>query len=337
MGFHETIAADEQTRFESYGAELVEIQRRRAAKGGSVQRALHVKAHTGVVGELTVSAPESAHSGVFSTPGQSYPAYVRFSNGSSHAQSDKAPDVRGVAVKLVGVPGPKLIPGLEQEQTQDFLFINDPALPFRDPREFMAFVRAAKGGPALMVPKLLAGVGLGRGVSILKRALSSPKVLSFATHAFHTGAPISFGSSAAKLGLFPVARAADAAAVVGAAGSGEHFLRDDLALRLKNGPLAWSLRAQPFVDDQSTPIEDASVVWSGPWVELGTLTIPQQDPDSAASKQIAALLETLSFDPWHSLAEHRPLGAIMRARGVAYKASVLGRNAAPEPKSVIAL
>ena len=31
MGFHETIAADEEARFEGYGAELVDIQRRRPA------------------------------------------------------------------------------------------------------------------------------------------------------------------------------------------------------------------------------------------------------------------------------------------------------------------
>src|SRR5450755_1231254 len=246
-------------------------------------------------------------------------------------QPDKAPDVRGFALKLVGVPGPKIISGLEQEQTQDFLFINDPALPFRDPVEFMAFVRAAKGGPALMVPRLFAGVGLGRGFSILKRALSSPKVLSFATHAFHTAAPISFGPSAAKLGLFPVPGSNIAAS------TGDHFLRADLVQRLKAGPLAWSLRAQLFVDDQTTPIENASVVWSGPWVDLATLTIPKQDPDSPNGQEIAALVELLSFDPWHSIAEHRPLGAIMRARAVAYKASVLERHAAPEPKSVMAL
>jgi hypothetical protein len=331
MGFHETVASDEGPRFEGYGAELAEIQRQRAAKGGPVKRALHLKPHTGVVAELVVNAPEAARVGVFATPGQRYPVYVRFSNGAGVGQPDKAPDVRGFALKLVGVPGPKIISGLEQEQTQDFLFINDPAIPFRDPVEFMAFVRAAKGGPALMVPKLFAGVGLGRGFSILKRALSSPKVLSFATHAFHTAGPISFGSSAAKLGLFPVPGPNIAAS------TGDHFLRDDLVQRLKAGPLAWSLRAQLFVDDQTTPIEDASVVWSGPWVDLATLTIPQQDPDSAKGQEIATLVELLSFDPWHSIAEHRPLGAIMRARAVAYKASVLERHAAPEPKSVILL
>ena len=241
MGFHEKIAADEGTRFDQYGVELADIQRQRATKGGPTQRALHVKAHTGVVGEFVVSGPESARLGVFATLGQRYPVYVRFSNGSSMGQSDKAPDVRGMAVKFVGVPGPKLIVGLEHEETQDFLFINDPALPFRDPQEFMAFVRAAKGGPALMVPKLFAGVGFGRALSILKRALSSPKVLSFATHSFHTGAPIAFGAGAAKLGLFPLPSATVAPS------TGDNYLRQDLVQRLKTGALAWTLRDRKSV------------------------------------------------------------------------------------------
>jgi hypothetical protein len=332
MGFHETIAADEGTRFDQYGAELAEIQRQRAAKTGKApERALHLKSHGGAVAELVVNAPESARFGVFGTPGQRFPVYVRFSNGGSLGAPDKAPDVRGFALKLVGVPGKKLISGLEDAQTQDFLFINDPVIPFRDPFEFMAFVRAAKGGPALMVPKLFLGVGLARGFGILKQALSSPKVGSLATHAFHTAAPITFGSTAAKLGLFPLPSPDVAAS------TGDTFLRDDLARRLKGGPLSWSLRAQPFVDDQSSPIEDTSVPWTGPWVDLATLTISKQDLDSPKGKEISALVESFSFDPWHSIEEHKPLGAIMRARAVTYKASVLGRNAAPEPTSVVAL
>lgn len=329
MGFHETIEADESARFEKYGSELGELQRGRTQAGGPVARALHVKAHLGAVGELVVNAPEAARVGVFATPGQVWPVYVRCSNGSSTAQSDQKPDVRGLAIKLVGVPGPKIIAGLEQAQTQDFLFIDTPAIPFQNPAEFMALVRAAKGGPALLVPKLLIAVGLGRGISILRRALSASKVASFATHDFHTAAPLSFGTTAAKLGLFPVPSATVAAA------SGDHYLRDDLLARLKQGALAWSLRAQLFVDDQRTPIEDSSVLWSAPWVELGTLTLPQQDPESAKGKEIAALVETLSFDPWHAVEAHRPLGAIMRARSPSYKASVLGRSAASEPTSVL--
>ena len=134
MSFHETIAANEAARFEQFASEIVAIQRARAAKGGAVARALHLKPHIGAVGELVVEAPESARAGVFANPGQRWPVYARFSNGSSAHQPDKAPDVRGFALKLVGVPGKKIIAGLEQEATQDFLFIDQQAIRIPQPR-----------------------------------------------------------------------------------------------------------------------------------------------------------------------------------------------------------
>jgi hypothetical protein len=41
---------------------------------------------------------------------------------------------------------------------------------------------------------------------------------------------------------------------------------------------------------------------------------------------------SLSFDPWHSLATHRPLGLAMRARKPAYYKSNRARAAADEPE-----
>jgi hypothetical protein len=327
-GFHETISPDETARFERYAAELGAIQRARAERRGAVSRALHAKQHVGALGELVVGTGEPAGAGVFSENGRAWPVYVRFSNGSSGHQADTVPDVRGLAVKLVGVPGKKIIPGLEHEETQDFLFINQQAIPFRDPEEFMIFVRAAKDGPRRLLPRLVAGYGLRRAFGILRRVLQNPKVESFATHPFHTAAPISFGSTAAKLGLFPLRAQAIPAA------RGDDSLRLDLIARLKAAPLSWALRAQLFLDDRKTPIEDTSVTWSGPWRDLGTLTVPQQDLESSRGKEIGELVHGLSFDPWHAVEAHRPLGAIMRARAVAYRASVLERKAAPEPKSV---
>lgn len=333
MAFGETVAADETARFKGYADELTAIQRARAATNGKLERALHVKQHLGAVGELTVSAASpAARMGVFAEVGKTWPVYVRFSNGSSRPQGDSQPDVRGFALKLVGVPGPKLIAGLEAEETQDFLFINTPALPFRDPEEFMAFVRAAKDGALKLLPRMIAAYGLGRAFGILKQASSAKKVTSYATHSFHTGAPIAFGATAAKLALVPVGSGGVAPAV-----SGPDYLQQDLIARLRQGPLSWSLRAQMFADETSTPIEDTSVTWSGPWLELATLTLPQQSADSARGKEITELVSQLSFDPWHAIAEHRPLGAIMRARGATYGASVVGRSAAPEPKSVLSL
>jgi hypothetical protein len=153
-------------------------------------------------------------------------------------------------------------------------------------------------------------------------------VRSFATHAFHTAAPISFGATAAKLALFPMPGSPLPAA------RGDDALRADLIARLKTGPLVWSLRAQFFQDDASTPIEDASVAWAAPWEDLGILTLPKQDPESETGRDVSEQVAQLSFDPWHAVEEHRPLGAIMRARAVTYRASVIERKAAPEPRSV---
>jgi hypothetical protein len=331
MAFGETIPADEAEKFRGFADEIARIQRERAAASGVATRVAHVKQHLGVVGELVVNAPESARVGVFAEPGKRWPLYARFSNGSMFHQSDRLPDPRGFALKLVGVPGKKLIEGLEHEVTQDFLFIDTPAIPFKNADEFMIFLRAAKDGRSKLLPRAIKTFGFFKTLGIIGRAVRQKKVESFATHAFHTAAPISFGSTAAKLALFPLASGRSEPFA-----HGDDYLRDDLTARLRTGPLSWALRAQRFVDEVTTPIENTAVEWSGPWLELGTLTLPQQDPESVRGKEIVELVNRLSFDPWHAGEEHRPLGAIMRARRATYGASVVGRKAAPEPREVLA-
>jgi hypothetical protein len=332
MAFGETIPADEAAKFRRFAEEIAEIQRERAKRNGVAARVAHLKQHLGAVGELLVNAAEGERAGVFEETGKRWPIYARFSNGSGFAMSDKVPDARGFALKLVGVPGTKLIEGLENEVTQDFLFINTESIPFGAPDEFMAFLRAGKDGREKLLPRAIRAFGLGRTLAILWQALSEKKVESYATHVFHTAAPIAFGKTAAKLGLFPLGNDADAPSV-----SGRDYLRDDLAARLQKGALGWSVRAQLFVDQATTPIEDTSVVWSGPWIELGTLTLPKQDPESARGKEISELVNRLSFDPWHAIEAHRPLGAIMRARKITYAPSVIGRKAASEPRDVLGI
>jgi len=66
---------------------------------------------------------------------------VCFSNGGPIRGSDRRPDVRGLAVKVLGVPGKKLIPGLEAAPTQDFLAIHSPVTPFRNADEFVKAIQ----------------------------------------------------------------------------------------------------------------------------------------------------------------------------------------------------
>jgi hypothetical protein len=326
--FQEMIVPDEPRRFEAFAREIAAMQAEAARGRSGPLRVLHVKQHVGLVGTLEVKAVEGLRAGVFARE-RSFPVYVRLSNGAGRPQTDGAPDVRGFAIKLVGVSGRKLIPELAGAETQDFLFINDPIIPFRTPDEFMAFQRAAKHGPLTLLPRLIAGFGFRRAFAILRSAIKSPKVGSYSTHTFHTAAPLAIGDQAAKLALFPRPTSEVAPS------RGADYLRSDIIGRLKAGPLSWSLRAQLYVDETTTPIEDTSILWTGPWHDLATLTIPRQDPDAARGKEISALVTQFSFDPWHAIEEHRPLGAIMRARRVAYAASVIGRKAAPEPTTVL--
>lgn len=328
----EDIAPDEEARFVRLSEQLRELQRRQSRRSGA-GRALHRKGHVGVEASFEVlgDLPAPARQGLFATPGR-HRAYVRFSNGAGAHLADARGDVRGVAIKVLGVPGKKLIPGLEAAQTQDFLMIQSPATPFRGPDEFVAFVRAA-ARPVTALPRLLFGVGPRRLAAVggaLRRSLSVP-VHSLATMTFHSALPVRWGDYAGKYRLTPVGAAP-------AAGDGRHRGRDHLAAelgeRLAAGPLRWDFAVQLYRDPRATPIEDSTVAWSedaAPPIAVARLVIEQQDVAGDRGRAIAAFVETLSFDPWHALVEHRPLGAMMRARNHAYRLSTAERGAAPEP------
>jgi hypothetical protein len=220
---------------------------------------------------------------------------------------------------------------MEDAKTQDFLLIRTPATPVRDADEFVALLRAA-ANPALLVPRLIRGVGLARAFAILKRAVPSlaSSMTSFATTRYFSAAPIQFGPYAVHYALEPMTQP-DASAK---AGNGVDYLADELAARLRNGPVVYELRVQFYRDATKTPIEDASVEWlerDAPFLTVARLTLPQQDVRSARGAKIAAWIEELSFDPWHALVEMRPLGSLMRARNHAYRLSTMERRAAPEP------
>ena len=78
------------------------------------------------------------------------------------------------------------------------------------------------------------------------------------------------------------------------------------------------------------PVEDVTVEWdealSVP-VTVATLVIPPQRVNP--SGEVAARCESISSSPWHSLAEHRPMGGINRLRRSVYMASALKRGGTP--------
>jgi hypothetical protein len=64
---------------------------------------------------------------------------------------------------------------------------------------------------------------------------------------------------------------------------------------------------------------------------VGRLVVPKQDVTSEAGRALAERVSRMSFDPWHALEAHRPLGAMMRARNHAYRVSTKERGAEGEP------
>jgi len=90
----------------------------------------------------------------------------------------------------------------------------------------------------------------------------------------------------------------------------------------KNNAAEYELRAQLGTDLRRTPVEDASIEWPeevSPHQPIGRITLPPQEADSPERRAYSD--ETLSFNPWHCLAAHQPLGSIMRLRKEAYRAS----------------
>lgn len=327
--WEETIEPGEDAKLLRLAETLRDLQRLETQKSGP-GRALHRKGHGGVLAEVSVRADLPAHLrvGMFAEA-KTYPAYMCFSNGSGRIQKDGRGDVRGVALKVVGAPGKKLIPGMEDAKTQDFLMIKSPSTPFRNATEFVGVVRAVSS--PMSVFELGAEIGARRLFQILGKLAASLRepVTTMATRTYYSALPIRFGAHAARYALRPVGHgSADPRA------SGASALRDDLTARLGEGPMRYELQVQLYVDPIRTPIEDGSVEWKesdSPFVTVADVVLPRQDTKSARGRRIDAFVERLSFDPWHASVELRPLGNMMRARSHAYRLSVMERGAAPEP------
>ena len=324
----EVVTEGEDAELRALAITLRDIQRKRDANA-TKRRALHAKSNINLLAELEVLPDLPAHAKVslFAEP-KTYKAYVRFSNGGIAPKPDRKPDVRGIAIKVLGVGGKKLIPGMEDETTQDFLAIRDASVPFANATEFIAAVRA--GISPLAIFGFFGAAGFFRGIGILRRltaGLGRP-IASLATTRYFSALPIQLGEHAVKYSLAPRESG-------GSADETPVDLGAELAERLKKGPVSWDFQLPFVVDVASTPIEDPTVAWSeeeSPWLTVARLTLVEQDPTSERGKKIHEGVEPMSFDPWHAAVELKPLGQMMRARNHAYRESTIERGAAKEPR-----
>ncbi|MFT3694048.1 MAG: catalase [Kofleriaceae bacterium] len=318
----ETIAPDEDAQFTHYAEQLLKLR-------DGTGRVLHAKGNLGVEARFEVLAdlPADCRHGMFATP-KSYPALVRYSNGAPRHQGDHKPDVRGIAVKVIGVDGEKTIPGLESAVTQDFLAIRTPTTPVRDAHEFVKVVQAARS-PALLPFRLIASMGPRRAITVIKKALAGFRVPTapLAATTYYSALPSQLGPYAVQYVFVPR----------DPQGKTAHpkDLGGELATRLREADVIYDLHVKFFVDEATTPIEDASVEWPGELFKVATLTLVKQDVSSERGKHLSDEIEALSFDPWHTRKDMRPLGNMMRARNHAYRVSTQARKAKAEPTAML--
>ncbi|MBE0613991.1 MAG: catalase [Burkholderiales bacterium] len=321
--WRETIAPDEASRFADYAEQFVDMQKRKSAKYGN-GRALHRKQLLALRASFEVlpDLPEYARHGLFARPG-SYDAWVRLSNGGTDRARDATPDIRGFAIKVRGVQGAGALG--KPTEAQDFLLINQEKFAFPKSDEFVGLVMAASKGNGALFGYLLRRYGLLGALKFMVKfaATLGRKFSGFATERMHSATPIACGPYAVRVRLLPAREKplADAS----------NDWAADFGRQLASAPLVHELQLQFFVDEQRTPIEDASVDWSeevSPYVTVARLSIPQQSLDDAAAAALTKEVEQAVFDPWDALVEHRPLGDVMRARKAVYFASQQARGAA---------
>jgi hypothetical protein len=277
---------------------------------GSAQRAGNTKTHGVVRGELVIrdGLPEALRHGLFEQP-RRYPAWVRF-GGPGPALPPDIEDVGvlSIGVKVMGVPGPKLLD--DERFTQDFTAISTPVFTTPDLRANAALQAAIGRGLPLFY---FIGPG-GHFLDALMQGLWSRTQTSPLETAYWSCVPYLLGDGQAMQYSF---RPVDAgrSRIPGLPGRpADNYLREAMARTLGERPARFEMLLQVQTDPRRMPIEHASVRWStshSPPVVVATLELPRQRFDTEAQLAFAS---RLSINPWHCLAAHRPLGNQNRGR-----------------------
>jgi len=286
----------------------------------AAHRDAHHKHHGCVRAKLDVesSLPSHLQSPVF-RPGASYPAWVRYSNGSGSSQDDHEGDGRGMAIKLLDVPGAKILDGADRNATtQDFLLINHRQFFVRNAHDYVAFQQAIteNGSPLRYFFPSLNPFSARVREMVIARAITKKKMANPLSAAYFSMAPLLFKNRAVKVAALPCAGEAEAPRDLP---SSPNFLREALVDTLRAGSACFDFAVQVQDDAEQMPVEDPTVEWDervSPFVKVARLTIDAQELDTPARM---AHCENLSFTPWHAVPEHRPLGGINRTRKVVYE------------------
>lgn len=280
--------------------------------GKPAERAGNTKTYGVVRAQFRVEPdlPPELRVGVFRNQ-REFPAYVRFSGPGPLVTPDIDNNgILSIGVKLMDVSGRKLIS--EERRTQDFLGISSPTFTTPTATENLKLQREIGLGTPVWYflnprdPHWLDAIMQG----LYAKTHANPLELTY-----HSCVPYRFGSvRAIKYALRPrlLIRSRPEP-------DSDDYLREAMVKTLIMGDVSFDFLIQFQTDAERMPIEHAGVVWGpdeSPFIKVASLDIPAQTFDSEAQ---LAFARNLAFNPWHSIAAHRPLGNQNRARKVIYQ------------------
>ena len=316
-----------------------------------------VKAHFKVredIRELGAIKHINYQHGVLKEPGKVYEAWIRFSNGLFG--DDTMMDARGMAIKLMGVEGEKLLgtpeysqypsnpesintaPDLKSQgsyKTQDFIMINNSTFPIAGLKEFMEFFRLQGQGNTLGYffgwdPLQWHLREMRVGFGMLKRAASPLSMAYFSMVPYRLGLEGESTSHAIKFSVLPCDPDIKDRCVEWKEPLPEPltptYLHDqmveDLKLKVETGPDAvvarFAFRIQVQLPNANMPVENTSIEWSEKLSPYIQVAELQIPAQDFDSEEQNVFCEDLSFAPWHALPEHEPIGQLNRARRIVY-------------------
>ncbi|ADW70566.1 catalase family protein [Granulicella tundricola] len=346
----EVLQPGEEQTFDEITATLLDISKKVGERQRHTVRSVHAKSHALLKAEVTVldGLPEQLRQGLFAKPG-SYGAIMRFSTNPGDILSDHISTPRGLAIKIVGVEG-EMVPSHAGEVTQDLVMVNGKAFAAPNAAGFLKGLKTldAHANDSEALKQTVSSVAQVAESALETVGGKSPTLLGFGHpptnplgETFSTVVPLRYGDYFGKIELVPVSKN-----LVDLCGKHLENAREWNALKDSNVKFfahetsIWELRVQLCTDLDKMPVEKADVPWDetlSPYVTVAQVTVKAQEAYSDARRVYVD--EELSFNPWHCLAAHRPLGNVMRARFKAYKASTKFRHAAEgrvmvEPKSI---
>ncbi len=255
--------------------------------------------------------PDHLAKGIFREP-KTYRAWVRFADtGSVITPDPEHVGVVGIGIKIMGVPGPKLMD--DEVNTQDFTLIGVRTFTASDTVGMTKLqTQILKYRPAVYFFNPLYP---GRFLDFIMQGLDSRLLGSPLESQLYSCTPFLHGEGqAVHYSVKPVSSRESPIPVF----ASDNYLREALIRTLSEEDVEFDFMVQLQKDPHRQPIEDASIEWKEsetPFIPIARIFIPKQKIDSAAQ---LAFADVISINPWHCIPEHRPLGSINRNRKAMY-------------------